>query len=150
MPVQVNVTYKDGKTEKVYKSASIWKTSGDKKIKIPNAKQVAKLSVNPNVVDDDIIDNFYPTLIDQMKGVKVDKSIYGSYFVAQYGITMSVEDKGGLIFLNVPAANIKAYMMPQKDGSYASLDEQMVFKFDKDSVKGELKQFGVKISGKKK
>ncbi|HAS39432.1 MAG TPA: hypothetical protein DCS93_03095 [Microscillaceae bacterium] len=150
VPVQVNVTYKDGKTEKIYQSASIWKTPGDKKIKIPNAKQVAKLSVNSNVVDGDIMDNFYPSLIDQLKAMKIDKSIFGDYAIARYGFTMSVINKNGLIFMDVPAANTSSYLMPHKDGSYRSLDEQMVFKFEGGSVKGELKQFGVKISGKKK
>lgn len=150
VPVQVSLKYKDGTTKKLYRSAAIWKNRGNQKIKIPNGKKVESLSVNARVVDEDIMDNFYPSLKQRMSAMKIDEGIFGAYDVARYGVTMKIEKKKGLIFMNVKRFGLSAYLMPQKDGSYQSLDGLMTFTFDKGAMKGDLKQFGVKIEGKKK
>ncbi len=154
VPIQVDIRYQDNKEEKLILSASTWKDGSTQKLNIPNAKQVKTLSVNAGVVDGDIMDNFYPSLQEQVKGFDIPEGVFGSYLIQNYNIEMSVEKDEGLLLMRIPAAGMENYLMPQEDGRFASLDKMVLINFKAEDnqitgMEGELKQFNIKIQGKK-
>ncbi|MDX2306216.1 MAG: M1 family metallopeptidase [Microscillaceae bacterium] len=155
VPVYVEIAYKDGKEDKILASAATWQKGAEQKITIPNAAQVKSLSVNGNVADLNEMDNFYPSLKEQVKEFTILDGIYGVYLIQGYNIEMTVMQKEGLPFLKLPAAGMESYLMPKADGSYTTLDKMLLIEFKEESgkitgLKAQLRQYGIEIQGTKK
>ncbi|MEM7298587.1 MAG: M1 family metallopeptidase, partial [Bacteroidota bacterium] len=154
VPLMVEVTYKDGSENFTRaKSAGEWKDNSSVVIEIPNYKQIESISANASVPDLNDEDNFFPTLRERMAGVEVPEFIYGTYTVANFNIKAHMEDDDGLIKVRVPAAGMNAVVLPGDDGSYSSLDGQIVVNFDNSGeatkMSMQLKQFGITVEGTK-
>ncbi|NJL15575.1 MAG: M1 family metallopeptidase [Microscillaceae bacterium] len=155
VPVQVDITYQDGKKEKRFASAAVWTKTNAYVMSIPNAAQVKSLAVNGNLVDENEFDNFYPSLKEQIAAFQIPEDIYGTYLVQGYNLELDIEAQNDVPFVRIAAAGLESYLMPQADGSYQSLDENIVVNFSEkegkiEGMKMMLKQFGVELVGQKK
>lgn len=153
VPLKLEVAYNDGTEYENTLSASTWKNGNTTTLEIPKYKEIKTISINASVPDLDDTNNFYPSLKDRMAGVEVPEFIFGTYTVANFNIKAHMESDDGLVMVRVPAAGMNVVVMPQEDGSFASLDNQIIIKFDngedKTSMNMQLKQFGVTVEGTK-
>lgn len=154
VPVKLEVVYNDGDTYSQTLSASVWKNGATPTLSIPNYKEVKTIAVNASVPDLNDKDNFFPSLKERMAGVVVPDFIKGTFTLTGYNLKTTMEmDDDGLLIMKLPAAGMNAVVLPQEDGSYASLDNQIVIEFsdegEKPTMKMQLKQFGVTVNGTK-
>lgn len=140
VPVLVNITYTDGKQSEQSLSAGSWGNSSTVKMRIPRFKEIKTLKVNASIPDGNILDNFYPSLQDSYKDLDIDKSVYGTYQIKEFPVTMDIVKKDNLMFMKIPAANMEQYLTPISSTMFESLDGSMKveFKMEENKCKGLL------------
>ncbi len=154
VPLLVELTYQDGSEDSLYFKCGQWKSSKAIQVKIPRHQELKSLSVNTRVIDFSYLDNFYPSLADQVAKFPVPEDMYGRYLVDRYGFEMMIQKKGPLIYMEIPAANLNTYLIPQENGTFVSLDKGIFLNLQQENdvveaFQASLKMFGVNIQGKK-
>ncbi len=155
VPLQVDVEYEDGSTERIIASAVVWKDDSEHTVTIPRHKEMKALSVNRNVADYNERDNFYPTLEERMASFDIPGDMAGTYLVSGYNVNMYIEEVDGLLEVRVPATGMRSVILPKGDGgSFISLDETMklIPQKEGESIEGMemvLDQFGITLTAQK-
>ncbi len=156
VPVSIQVEYENGTVDYKTYSVKSWEgLNGDFQVKIDNYKKAKFILVNGDIVDVAFDDNFYPSLDDIYKDIKVSEQVLGNYAIKEYPVTAQIINDGGKIKLVVPEAGIESYLRPKGDKHFVSIDNSMDVQLSGtgDAITDmvlELRSFGVTVTGTKK
>ena len=132
VPISIEVKYTDGSSS--YKSypASSWK---DKQfsVKLDRAKEIDNLAVNADLPDEDVLNNFYPTLQEQY-ATSIPEDLLGTYQINEFPTTAVVSIKDGILHFSIGGGSFASYLLPQEDG-YKTLDGVMEVSFEEEEGK---------------
>lgn len=153
-PMTVRAKYKDGSTKEFKYKASIWKDTKTYKTKLPDAKNIEGVAVNYNVPDGYSLDNFFPSVKDQYGDIVIDEGILGDYPAVEFPVTIKIEEKDEVLFMDISAAGIGSYLLPVGDDQFESLDGSLKVDFSKEGgaytgLKLQLINFGVTVTANK-
>jgi hypothetical protein len=155
VPVTVKIEYKDGSTDYQMKGPGVWKDGSSLyKWKLPNGQNVKTVILNHDVTDVDQLNNFYPTLKDRYKSIKLPPGIIGDFKVKQFPVVIQVRQEDGVLSASVTNTGLASVLLPTEDAKkFVSVDGNMVFKFSGDNeitdVELALANFGVTVNGSK-
>lgn len=111
MPVNAEVTYKDGSKETVKLPVEIWKRNSEWTFKVPSTKEISVVKVDPNgtLPDANPADNTFS--VDGVAATKkVDLKVYtGRYYMESIKMSVDLEIKDGDL------------MMVSKDGTFPDI-----------------------------
>ncbi|MCB0594389.1 MAG: M1 family metallopeptidase [Lewinellaceae bacterium] len=122
VPLTVKVEYEDGTVEKMDAKASVWQKEDSYELAIPNYKSVKAIAVNADLPDEAPLDNYYPALAQRYAQFSIPEGLAGSYLFNEFPVTASVSRKDGLLFMEVAAAGMQFYIIPESDTEFTSLD----------------------------
>ncbi len=152
VPVHVDLKYADGSEEEIVRSAISWAEDSELTLTIPNYRELTSLSVNKSIPDSDFLDNFSPSLAEQMEGLDYPDAFLGSYIIQGFNAELKIEKEDNFLMLRIPAAGIEGYLVPQDETgtSYLTLKEDIEVAILDDpselkNIEVFLKQFGVRI-----
>lgn len=153
VPITLQVEYQDGNTEELIYSPGVWQGASMHVLKVPRGKEVASLSVNGNVPDAELLNNFYPPLQDRYKQKAIAADLEGTYRLREFPVDAIIARKEGILSLAIPAGGINAYLLPTaEDGKFTSVDGSMKVEFTQTSGKTSeiaIELFGTRVSGAK-
>jgi hypothetical protein len=130
VPLIFAMTYEDGTDATVEVKADVWKDQESYSMEIPRADELAELSVNGSIVDFTTLNNFYPPLSDRYKDYDLPEGMAGTYTVSGFNIKCEIEMEDGLYKMMIPAAGYEAYLMPESNTKFVSVDGSSEASFD--------------------
>ena len=113
------------------------------------------MSVNESSPDAYVLDNYYPSILETYKGAGLSAEFMGVYEANEFPLTILISEKDGLTHISLLDGQFSNYMVPLANGSFQSLDKNMLLSVKKDE-NGEIemqlamKSFGLKLTGSKK
>lgn len=147
IPVLVEVTYADSSTWRQDYSGKIWEEEGSLKVKIPDGKNVASLSVNGSLPDAYILDNYYPDLQKTYGVSAVPEGVLGQYQMNEYPVNLDLSIKDGLYHARFLGRS--AYLLPLEDGRYRSLNGSYEITLQDGDITVLLTGSGFRLTGSK-
>ena len=154
VPIEVEVEYADNTISYVRKNAGIWKGGiHSTSINIENAENVKAITVNNNIDDVDVLNNYYPSIYE-MYDVKLYDDILGTYSVNEYSFLIKVYIDRGILKLNLVGTPFDMYIKPTSKNEFQSLDEQFLLKLEKNdegrySYNLKYKKYKTVLTGEK-
>jgi len=130
VPLIFEMKYEDGTDATVEAKADIWKSADSYTLEIPRADELAELSVNGAIVDFTSLNNFYPPLSERYKEFDLPEGIAGVYTVSGFNLKCEIEEENGLYKMLIPAAGFEAYLLPESNTTFVSIDGSAETSFD--------------------
>jgi hypothetical protein len=130
VPLVFEMEYEDGTDATVEAKADVWKESDSYSLEIPRSDELATLSVNGSIVDFTTLNNFYPPLSERYKDYDLPEGIAGTYSVSGFNIKCEIQEEDGLYKMLIPAAGYEAYLMPDSNTTFVSIDGSSEAAFD--------------------
>ena len=98
---------------------------------ITDPEKVTGIAINARVPDNNVLDNYYPSIKDQYGDLEIPDDILGSYPLNEFPASVFLTKKDGLLHLAIPAGNISDYLIPENELSFNSLSGSMQVEFEK-------------------
>jgi len=154
VPLFVEVNLKnDSSYTKVYPADALMNRDSYE-IVLPDPKNIAGISVNNNLPDADLMDNFYPSLKQRLSDMEIPKGIIGTYEMNQISASIVVyEEEEMLRVTTIPEGGLNSYLIPQGSDSYETIDGMIRIQFNKEQGKYTgltLEAQGMQFTGNKK
>ncbi|MEM9329138.1 MAG: M1 family metallopeptidase [Bacteroidota bacterium] len=128
VPLVITVRKSDGTEELHYEKASIWEQMDRYTYSINPQWEVTGVNVNAGMPDEDITDNFYPSLQQQMAAMDFSDEVLGTYEITQFGYSVEILMQDGLLRFVFPSGT-GPIMLPGEKGVLQTLDKSWKVKF---------------------
>ena len=148
MPVNAEITYKDGSKETVKLPVEIWKRNNEWTFEAPSTKEISTVKLDPNgtLPDANPVDNTFKADTNSTSAEKVDLKTYVGIFVSkQISIKITTTVENGKLMAQ--ATGQQAFPL-EYDGANKFIFEmaQVELQFSKDKKSFELSQGGQKLT----
>ena len=153
VPIVVKTEYKDSSYQHQYFSAKRWTEKSVQKIKLPRKKDIVAVSVNYNIPDKHVLDNYYPSLSERYGDFVITEGLLGNYAIKEFPVTAILSKKDNLLFLDIPGTGVSTYLIIKPDGNFESIDGNIQLQLEKkENVYTGLNMqlFGFSITAEKK
>jgi len=150
VPISIDIKYKDGSTDYKSYSAKSWGEEKRFKTKLARAKEIESFSVNGDLPDGDILDNFEPSL-KELYASSIPEDMLGVYRLNEFPASVKISKKEGILHFSIVEGGFANYLLPKEEG-YQTLDGQMNVSFEIEGGKHvglALKFGGNQATGKK-
>ena len=154
VPIFVDIDYKNGESKFISQSDSTWADGKNEyQIAIPNYDNVEKLTVNKMVVDVNVLDNFFPSILTRYKDIDISDELMGQYRVEELSINIIIKKEDGLMYFKIPDFGASLIIYPEDSVNFSSLDDSMNIKFNMNDsgqcTSIDFDSFGSSFNGKK-
>lgn len=135
VPVLVRVQYKNGESRIIDQSAGVWKNGNrETGIAIPDAADIRRISVNREIADGNIVDNFFPALQSIYAEYNVPDDLTGQYDIGSYFGIVNISREDGLLHIMSAGGRLKDILYPKDDLYFTTLDNSYDIKFVQDDA----------------
>ena len=130
VPLFAKVEYDNGESKILSQGANIW-TDGRKefKIKIPEAENVKRISVNGNVADANFLDNLHPSLQELYQSVGSTSGLIGKYRTEAFPQIIRIVDRSSLLYFEIQDWGYSTVLYPNDKNNFSTLDETTTIQF---------------------
>lgn len=128
VPISITAKYNDGSSKFWRYSAASWDEDKKFSTKLDNGKEIESLSVNSEVPDEDVLDNFYPSLQEQYASI-IEDDMLGTYKLNEFPASVVISKKEGILHFAIAAGGFANYLLPSEEG-YETMDGLMKVAFE--------------------
>ncbi|MBN1131982.1 MAG: M1 family metallopeptidase [Bacteroidales bacterium] len=133
LPVILEVSYKNGERKYITRDAGIWE-DGKKSVQltVPDHENIERISLNPMFPDNDVKDNFHPSLQSYYDQIEISYELAGLYRIEEHAVSFRITEAYGLFYFSRDGYGIKNPIYPVDKFTFRTLDDSATMKINLD------------------